>query len=81
MKIVRRWLATMECRLLCSAGLGAVLADDYKYSHGWRLSTQLLAGLVQGMSALGPRGGLHCGTREYLQATLPVSCIEVFMLI
>ena len=26
MKIVRIWLATMECRLLCSAGLG--LADD-----------------------------------------------------
>ena len=26
------------------------------------------------MSALGPRGGLHCGTRECLQATLPVSC-------
>ena len=48
-----------------------VLADD---SHGWRLSTQLLAGLVQGMSALGPRRGFHCGTREYLQATLPVSC-------
>ena len=25
MRIVRRWLATMGCRLLCSAGLGALM--------------------------------------------------------
>ena len=54
-----------------------VLADDKKYSRGWGLSTQLLAGLVQGMSALGPQGGFHCGTREYLRATLPVSCTVI----
>ena len=42
--------------------------------RGWYLSTQLLSGLVRGMSALGPRGGLHCGTCDSLRVTLPVSC-------
>ena len=44
---------------------------------GWWLSTQLLSGLVQGISALGSRDGFIASTRECLRATLPVSCTVV----
>jgi len=79
MKIVRRWLATMECRLLCSAGLGAGWSS---LGPCWRL--KILAWLVvihavtrrscAGHLSIGASRGFHYGTREYQRATLPVSC-------
>jgi len=80
MKIVRRWLATMRCWLLCLGGLGASWSLQglcwWVKILAWLV--QLLSGLVRGISALWPCRGFHCGTCECLWATLPVSC-TVFM--
>ena len=64
-------LSRPGCRLILAKFL---LTSKNILVAGNRLSMQLLSGLVQGMSVLGPRGGLHCGTRGCLQVTLPVSC-------
>ena len=64
-------LSRPGCRLILARSL--LTSKNTRVAGGYPRS-YVLSGRVRGMSALGPRGGLHCGSCGYLQVTLPVSC-------